>query len=64
MKTTKKFNKLSINKTTVANLDNRGMKDILGGHLWETATEYSIDPQTTCPNLTEPCETQHDRYCG
>jgi hypothetical protein len=56
MKGKKKFsNKLSINKSTIANLDYDRMKNILGGKLCETASEYSIDPVTTCPNLTEPC---------
>jgi hypothetical protein len=56
MKGKKKFsNKLSINKSTIANLDYDRMKNILGGNLCQTATEYSIDPATTCPNWSEPC---------
>ena len=58
MKNRKKFNtKLAINKTTIVNLDNKGMKDILGGWVYETQTEYSIDPaMIDCPDLTmAPC---------
>ena len=44
MKRKESNKKLSISKRTIANLNNLGMGRILGGQLWETDTEPSIDP--------------------
>jgi hypothetical protein len=61
MKRKESNKKLSISKRTIANLNNPGMGRILGGKLWETETEPSIDPDhcaggepgtDECPSFT------------
>jgi hypothetical protein len=43
MKTMKLSKKLSVNKTTIANLDKLGMSVIQAGKLWETYTERTYN---------------------
>ncbi len=51
MKTTKKINKkLTVNKTTIANLGKLGMSAIQGGKLWEGDPTLSLD--TDCGTTT------------
>jgi hypothetical protein len=64
MKTKKNLNQLVFNKTTVSNLNNVRMDKLLGGNMWTTNTEPSLDPatctsnDTTAPEMSSYCPSQ------
>ncbi len=55
MKIKKLNKKLSIRKTTIANLDKLGMSDIKGGARWTTYTEDTYDGLSDCCSPTDGC---------